>query len=82
MTSRPESTITTAVRRSAPRHTNSATTGSSHGLGQTLALFRERITHRELPVVMQQIVWETLPADPRTPAAVRQRRQLRSPPGK
>ncbi|SFP85398.1 RES domain-containing protein [Geodermatophilus dictyosporus] len=35
------------------------------GLGQTLALFRERVTMAEMPVIEQEITWETLPADPR-----------------
>jgi RES domain-containing protein len=35
------------------------------GLGSTLALFRERLPNKELPVVTAQDVWERLPADPR-----------------
>lgn len=43
---------------------------AAHGLGQTLALFRERITHRELPIVEREIVWNRLPPDPRLPRPV------------
>ncbi len=35
------------------------------GLGQTLALFRERVTMAEMPVIEQETTWEALPADPR-----------------
>jgi hypothetical protein len=43
---------------------------AAHGLGQTLALFRERITPRELPIVESEVVWNGLPPDPRLPRAV------------
>lgn len=46
---------------------------AAHGLGETLALFRERVSHRELPVVERQITWARLPADPRLPRAARPR---------
>ena len=39
-------------------------------LGETLALFRERITLREMPVVRTEENWNTLPADPRQLRAV------------
>jgi hypothetical protein len=48
---------------------------AAHGLGQTLGLFKERISHRELPVVQSQTVWDTLPADPRIPRALGPPRQ-------
>lgn len=48
---------------------------AAHGLGETLALFRERISHRELPIVETQIVWDVLPPDPRNPRALPNRRQ-------
>ncbi len=47
---------------------------AAHGLGETLALFRERISHQELPVVEKQGTWTQLPADPRLPRVAR--RQL------
>ena len=43
---------------------------SATGLGETLALFRERITLREMPVVRTEETWNTLPADPRQLRAV------------
>ena len=43
---------------------------SATGLGETLALFRERITLREMPVVQAEETWNTLPADPRQLRAV------------
>jgi RES domain-containing protein len=36
------------------------------GLGQTLAIFRERVRPEEMPVVTAQTTWHGLPADPRT----------------
>ena len=48
---------------------------ASHGLGETLALFRERIGERELPVVEARTIWERLPADPRVPRVVRSQRE-------
>lgn len=42
---------------------------AAHGLGQTLALFRERIKPSELPVVEEKTLWATLPADPRQASA-------------
>lgn len=44
---------------------------SATGLGQTLALFRERVTMAELPMVEREVTWASLPADPRTLRAVR-----------
>lgn len=41
------------------------------GLGDTLALFVQRIGADEQPVVVDQTVWTSLPADPRTLRAVR-----------
>lgn len=38
---------------------------AAHGLGQTLALFRERLTPQELPVAKSQTMWQALPPDPR-----------------
>lgn len=38
---------------------------AAHGLGQTLALFRERLTHQELPLVRAEATWHALPPDPR-----------------
>jgi len=35
------------------------------GLGQTLAIFRERVRPEEMPAVIAQTTWHTLPADPR-----------------
>jgi len=40
---------------------------AAHGVGQTLALFREHLTPRELPTVEKQITWDGLPPDPRHP---------------
>jgi hypothetical protein len=40
------------------------------GLGETLALFARHITSEERPVVTDQVLWATLPADPRKPRAV------------
>ncbi len=40
---------------------------AAHGVGQTLALFREHLTPRELPTVERQITWDGLPPDPRHP---------------
>jgi RES domain-containing protein len=44
---------------------------AAHGIGETLALFRERITPSELPVVERETLWAHLPPDPRQPAGVR-----------
>lgn len=41
------------------------------GLGETLALFAQRVTADELPVVVAEETWPRLPADPRVPRAVR-----------
>ena len=38
---------------------------SASGLGETLALFPERLSRAEMPVPTQQILWDHLPADPR-----------------
>jgi RES domain-containing protein len=48
---------------------------AAHGLGQTLAVFRERISHRELPAIERQIVWNGLPPDPRLPRGLPTRRE-------
>lgn len=37
------------------------------GLGQTLALFAQRIRASERPVVVETLIWSRLPDDPRTP---------------
>ncbi len=44
---------------------------AAHGLGETLALFRERLTPQELPVIQGTTVWQTLPPDPRVLRPVR-----------
>jgi RES domain-containing protein len=36
------------------------------GLGETLAVFRERVSHNELPVEVDQVHWARLPARPGT----------------
>ena len=38
---------------------------AAHGLGQTLALFRQRLDPAELPTPSRQVRWEHLPPDPR-----------------
>lgn len=43
---------------------------SATGIGQTLALFRTRITATQLPIVQSEETWEHLPPDPRVPPAV------------
>jgi RES domain-containing protein len=43
---------------------------SASGLGETLALFPERLSRAEMPVPVRQDLWERLPADPRRPRAV------------
>lgn len=41
------------------------------GLGQTLAIFRERVGALELPVIVSQTIWASgLPPDPRVPRIV------------
>jgi RES domain-containing protein len=42
------------------------------GLGQTLALFAQRISAAERPVVVSEETWAKLPRDPRIPRAVRE----------
>ncbi len=37
------------------------------GLGQTLALFAQRISASERPVVVDEVLWSRLPDDPRVP---------------
>lgn len=44
------------------------------GLGQTLALFAQRITAGERPIVIEEVLWSTLPADPRIPRGVPRKR--------
>jgi RES domain-containing protein len=41
------------------------------GLGQSLALFTQRLTAHERPVVVAETLWPKLPADPRVARAVR-----------
>lgn len=43
---------------------------SASGLGETLALFRERVTIREMPVIQAEETWNSLPGDPRKLRAV------------
>lgn len=43
---------------------------SATGIGQTLALFRKRISVKEMPIVQADEMWETLPPDPRVPRVV------------
>lgn len=43
---------------------------SATGLGETLAIFRERVAIREMPVVQAEETWNSLPADPRKLRAV------------
>jgi RES domain-containing protein len=50
---------------------------AAHGLGETLALFRQRIDHRELPVVEQETIWTQLPPDPREARVHRTLRAVR-----
>lgn len=42
------------------------------GLGETLALFAQRIDVTERPILVDESLWTTLPADPRVPRAVPQ----------
>ena len=42
---------------------------AAHGLGATLALFRNRISANEMPTVVSETLWTTLPVDPRLPRA-------------
>lgn len=44
---------------------------AAHGLGETLAIFREQITPQELPVVQSRALWNQLPPDPRVLRDVR-----------
>jgi RES domain-containing protein len=37
------------------------------GLGETLAIFERRLSADEQPVLVTELTWETLPADPRGP---------------
>lgn len=39
------------------------------GLGETLALFSNRLTVAEAPTITRETIWETLPADPRSTTA-------------
>jgi RES domain-containing protein len=41
------------------------------GLGQTLALFAQRVSAAERPVVVESTIWQHLPADPRIARVVR-----------
>lgn len=43
------------------------------GLGQTLALFAQRISASERPVVLEETWWSQLPDDPRIPRAIKRR---------
>lgn len=43
---------------------------SATGIGQTLAIFRERVSMAEMPVVVHETTWESLPLDPRVPRIV------------
>lgn len=47
---------------------------AAHGLGQTLALFHQRLNSAELPIVESKTVWDGLPDDPRLRRALRTRR--------
>ena len=40
------------------------------GFGETLAMFEEHLTPQELPRLVSEETWETLPADPRQLRAV------------
>lgn len=40
------------------------------GLGETLAVFERRLPADEQPVLVDELVWEQLPADPRKPRLV------------
>ena len=51
---------------------------AAHGLGETLALFRQRLSAHELPVVEFETVWDGLPDDPRLPRALHSRRDQRA----
>ena len=44
------------------------------GLGQTLALFAQRIRASERPVVIEEVLWSRLPDDPRIPRTVKAER--------
>jgi len=50
---------------------------AAHRLGQTLAIFRDRVTVREILTVAEQTVWDGLPADPRPPGASHSHRKKR-----
>lgn len=38
---------------------------AAHAMGETLAIFKERIAASELPVVEHELLWSELPVDPR-----------------
>lgn len=46
---------------------------AAHGAGDTLALFRDRLSVSEIPVPHRQKTWEKLPADPRRLRSVQPR---------
>ncbi len=39
-------------------------------VGETLALFRERVTAAEMPIILERLHWSALPPDPRRPRLV------------
>jgi RES domain-containing protein len=44
---------------------------AASGLGQTLAIFRSRVSTSELPIVQSELLWPRLPADPRQLRVIR-----------
>lgn len=51
---------------------------AAHGLGETLALFRQRLSANELPIVESEKFWDGLPEDPRLARPIQNRRPNRA----
>lgn len=51
---------------------------AAHGLGETLALFRQRLSANELPIIETEVVWDGLPEDPRLAQPIRGWRDSRA----
>jgi hypothetical protein len=60
---------TSAARRSGAWLTSSGCSGilapAATGFGETLALFEQHLPSSELPTLIREERWDTLPADPR-----------------
>ena len=62
-----------AVARAAYQSMHGILAPAATGLGQTLALFAQRIGASERPVVVEEVLWSWLPDDPRIPRAIKRR---------